>query len=221
MYLKIYHLDPVKYPSAPGLVWQASLKKTEVKLKLLTDTDMLLMVEKGIRGGIYHTIHQYARANYKYMKDYDKNKESSYLKYWDVNNLYDWAVSQKLPVNKFEWTEDTSQFNEDFLKDDNEESEEGYFLEADIQYPENALHNDLPFLQERMTIENVEKLVTNLHDKTEYVIHIRKLKQALNHGLILRRFHRVIKVYQKAWLKPYIDIKTKLKKQKVILKKTF
>ena len=91
------------------------------------------MVEKGNRGGIFHTIYQYAKTN-KYMKDYDKNKESSYLKYWDVNNLYGWAMSQKLPVNKLEWIENTSQFNEDFIKNYNEESDEGYFLEVDVLY---------------------------------------------------------------------------------------
>ena len=80
------------------------------------------MVEKGIRGGICHVIHQYAKANNKYMKDYDKKKESSYLKYWDVNSLYGWAMSQKLSVNKFEWIEDTSQFNGDFIKNYSEES---------------------------------------------------------------------------------------------------
>ena len=130
---------------------------------------MLLMVEKGIRGGICHAIHRYAQANNKYMKDYDKNKESSYLKYWDVNNLYGWAMSQKLPVNNFEWIKDTSQFNEDFIKNYNEESDEGYFLEVDVQYLEKLqeLHNDSPFLPGRMKIEKVEKLVTNLHDKNE------------------------------------------------------
>ena len=114
------------------------------------------------------------------MKDYDTNKESSYLKYWDVHNLYGWAMSQKLPINKFEWIEDTSQFNEDFIKNYNEESDERYFLEVDAQYPEklHELHNDL-ILREK--IEKVEKLVTNLHDKTESVILIRNLKQALNH----------------------------------------
>ena len=92
-------------------------------------------------------IHRYAKANNKYVKDYDKNKESSYLKYWDVNNLYGWAMSQKLLVNKFQWIEDTFQLNEDFIKDYNEESDEGYFLEVDLQYPEklHELHNDLPF----------------------------------------------------------------------------
>ena len=98
MCLKIYHLDPVKCLSTPGLAWQTALKKTVAKLELLTDIDLLLMVEKGIRGGICHTIHEYAKANNKYIKDYDKNKQLPYLKYWDVNNSYDLATSQKLPV---------------------------------------------------------------------------------------------------------------------------
>ena len=150
------------------------------------------------------------------MKDYDKNKELTYLQYWDVNNLYGWAMSQKLPVNNFEWIKDTSQFNEDFIKNYNEESDEGYFFEVDVQYLEklHELHNDLPFLPERMKIEKVEKLVANLHDKTEYVIHIRNLKQALNHGLVLKKVvHKVIKFNQNAWLKPYIDINANLRKK--------
>ena len=88
------------------------------------------------------------------MKDYDENKESSYLKYWDVNNLNGSAMSQKLPVNKFEWIEETSQFHEDFIMNYKEESDEGYFLEVDVQYPEklHELHNYLPFLPERKKI---------------------------------------------------------------------
>ena len=98
---------------------------------------MLLMVEKGITGGICHTIHWYAKANNKYVKDYDKNKKSLCLKYWDVNNLYGWAMLQKLPVNNFEWIKDTSQFNENFIKSYNEERDEGYFFKVRVQYPEN------------------------------------------------------------------------------------
>ena len=116
---------------------------------------------------------------------------------------------------KFEWIEDTLQFNEDFIKKCNEESGEGYFLEVDIQYLEklHELHNDLPFLPERMKFEKVEKVVTNLHNKTKYVIHIRNLKQALNHGLILKKVHRVIKFNQKACLKPYIEMNTKVRRK--------
>ena len=85
---------------------------------------------------------------------------------------------QKLPVNKFEWIKDTSQFNEDFIQKYNEESDKGYFLEVDVQYSKNLrkLLNDLPFLPERIKIEKVGKLVTNLHDENEYVIHIKNLK---------------------------------------------
>ena len=116
MCLEIYKPDPEKFLSAPGLAWQVALKKTEVKLNLSTDIDMLLMVEKGIRGGICHSICGYAKANKECMKDHEKNKESSYIQNWVVNNLYGWVMFQKLPVNNFEWIEDTSQFNEDFIK---------------------------------------------------------------------------------------------------------
>ena len=121
------------------------------------------------------------------MKDYDENKESSYLKYWDVNNLYGWAISQKLPVKSFEWIEDTYQFNEHFMKNYNGESDKVYFVEVDIQYLEklHELHNGLPFLSDRMKTENVEKRVVDLRDKTEHIRnYIRNLKQALNHGLV-------------------------------------
>ena len=128
-----------KFLSAPALAWQTALKKGKVTLDLLTDINTSLMVEKGIKGGIYHSLHQYAKANKKYMKDNDKNKESLYLQYWDVNNLFGWAISQKFPVNDFEWIEDASQINEDLIKNYNEESDKGYFLELDVQYLEKSL----------------------------------------------------------------------------------
>ena len=98
-------------------------------------------------------------------------------------------MSQKLLVNKFEWVAETSQFNEYFIKNYNEKSDEGYLLEVDVQCPEklHEVHNDLPFLPERMKLGKIEKLVTNLHDKSENVIHIRNLKQVLNHGLSLKK----------------------------------
>ena len=114
--IEIYELDPAHFLSAPGLAWQACLKKTGVRLELLTDIDMLLMVEKGIRGGISHWIHRYAKANNKYMKDYDINIESSYLMYLDANNLYGWAMSQRLPIHGFGWMEQLSEFDERFIK---------------------------------------------------------------------------------------------------------
>ena len=127
--LKIYELDPVFFVSAPGLAWQAGLKTTKVKLELLTDYNMLLMVEK-VRGGICQATHKYAKANNKCIKNYDKNNESSYIPHSDAKNLYGWAMSQKLPVNGFKWVEKSrlSEFNEDFIKEFDEDSNTGYFL---------------------------------------------------------------------------------------------
>ena len=118
---------------------------------------------------------------------------------------------QKIPVNNFEWIEDTFQFNEDFIINSNEESEEGFFVEYDVQHLEklHELHNDLPFLHKRIKNEKVEKLVATLHDKTDYVILIRNL----NHGLVLIKTHRIIKFNENAWLKPYMDMNTDLRKK--------
>ena len=153
--LKVYELDPAHFLSLPGLAWQACLKKTSVKLELLTDYDMLLMVEEGIGGGIYHAIHRYAKANNKYMKNYDKNEESLYIQYLDANNLYGWAMFQKLPLNGFKWLEDKSGINEEFIKKYDENNKKGYIFEVDVKYPKKLhdSHNDLPFLPKRMKID--------------------------------------------------------------------
>ena len=176
---------------------------------------MLLMIEKGIRGGICQATHRYAKANNKYMKNYDKNIESSYIEYLDANNLYGWAMSQKLPVKGFKWVKQKklSKFNEDFIKKYDEDSNTGYFFEVDLEYPKTLFnsHKDLPFLPKRKKVENVEKLICSIEDKEKYVIHKRALKQALNHGLKLKKVHRVIQFNQKAWLKPYIDMNTELR----------
>ena len=182
---------------------------------------MPLMIEEGIRGGICHSIHRHARANNKYMKNYDENKESTYIQYLDANNLYGWAMSQKLPVNGFKWV--NNEINEEFIKNYDENSDKGYILEVDIKYPRKLhdLHSDLPFLPKRMKIDKYKKLVCNLHNKKNYVIHINSLKQALNHELKLKKVHRIIEFNQEAWLKSYIDMNTKLRKlAKIILKKT-
>ena len=213
MCLKEYELDPAHFLSLYGLAWQACLKKTNVELELLTDYDMVLMVEEGIRGGICHSIHQYAKANNKYMKNYDDNEESSYIQYLDAYNLYGWAMSKKLPVNGFKWT-DNNMINKEFIKSYNENDKKGYILEVDVKYPKKLhdLHSDLPFLPERIEINKCKKLVCNLYDKNKYVVHINSLKQALNHGLKLKKIYRIIEFNQEAWLKPYIDMNTELRK---------
>ena len=213
--IKNYELDPAHFISLPGLAWQACLKKTNVELELLTDYDMLLMIEEGIRGGICHAIQRYAKANNKYMKDYDKKKKSSYIQYLDANNLYGKAMTEKLPLRGFRWMDDISRMDEDFVRGYDKNDIKGYILEVDVDYPNELqnLHSDLPFLPERMVINNTKKLVCNLHDKKNYVVHINVLKQALAHGLKLRKVHRVIEFDQEAWLKEYIDVNTELRKK--------
>ena len=177
---------------------------------------MLLMVEEGIRGGICHSIHRYAKANNKYMKNYNNNDESSYIQYLDANNLYGWTMSKKIPVNGFRWldSDKINEISEEFIKSYNKNDYKGYILEVDVRYPKRLhdLHSDLPFLSERMEINKCKKLVCNLSNKKKYVTHINSLKQALNHGLKSKKIHRIIEFNQEAWLEPYIDMNTELRK---------
>ena len=157
--LKVSELDPAHFLSLPGLAWQACLKKTNIELELLTDYDMLLMVEEGIRGGICHSIHRYAKANNEYMNSYDESKESSYIQYLDGNNLYGWAMSQKLSINNFKWLENMSRINEEFIKNYNENSSKGYIFEVDVKYSKKLhdSHNDLPVLPKEQILINERK----------------------------------------------------------------
>ena len=174
---------------------------------------MLLTIEDGIRGGMCQSVPRYAKAHNKYIKNYNKSIELSYLMYLVANSLYGWAVSKKLPINGFKWKNDLSKFKESFRKNYNEDSDVEYFLEVHVRYPKQlwSSHKDLTFLPERKRLEKVEKPVCSIEDKEQYVIHIRTLKQALNQGLVLQDVHRLIKYNQEAWLKPYIDMNTKLR----------
>ena len=177
---------------------------TGVQLELLTDPNMLLMTEEGIRGGITQVSHGYAKANNKYMKNYDKNKESPFLKYLDANNLYGCPVTEKLPVDNFKWVKNTSKIDKEFIKNYDENDDIGYFLKVDIEYPKELYdsHIDLPFLPEKMEVNGHSKLVCKHNDKKNYVVHIRNIKRALEYGLKQEKVHRVIAFYQETWLKP-------------------
>ena len=208
--LRHYKLDPTHFYTSPGLAWKACLKCTGIRLGLLTDPDMLLMFERGIRGGITQAVRKYASANNKYMGDkFDPKSESSYLQYLDANNLYGWAMSQPLSTGGFKWVD----VNPNEISELATRTDKGYLLEVDVSYPKELHnpHNDLPFMCERMEINGVEKLVPNLRDKKNYVIHIQALNQALQHGLRPEGIHRAIEFDQSQWLKTYIDFNTQLR----------
>ena len=213
--LKIYGLDPVYYFTAPGLAWDACLKMTNINLELLSDPNMLLIFEKGIRGGISMISNRYGEANNKYMGNrFNKNKLKKHLMYLDANNLYGDAMSKKLPTHGFKWL--TSGEMENLFNNQVEQVWEKTpcILEVDLEYPENLhdLHNDYPFCPERVECKNgVEKLIPNLRDKTKYVIHYKNLIQCLKAGLKLKKIHEGIKFIESEWMKPYIEMNTNLR----------
>ena len=160
-------------------------------------------------------------ANNPYMGcKYDPLRPTDYLQYLDANNLYGWAMSQPLPTGEFKWVDienlkggarELKRTIDMMVRNSNRGV--GYVLEVDVKYPRELhdLHNDLPFMCEKIRVNGVEKLVPNLHDKKKYVIHVKALKQALDHGLVLERIHRVIQFKQSAWMKEYIDFNTILR----------
>ncbi|XP_053212251.1 uncharacterized protein LOC128395792 [Panonychus citri] len=209
-----FGLDPANFFSTPGLTWLAALKMTKVKLDHITDIDMLMMLENGIRGGVSSAMTRHAKANNSSCPDYNSNEPKSFITYLDVNNLYGYALRQKLPHEK------------------------GYILEVDLDYPKDLhdWHDDYPLAVEQMTIEKEhlspyqtslieklesmgkkrvagKKLTPNLLKKEKYVIHYRNLKYYMDKGLKLEKIHRIISFEEVAWLQPYIDLCTSKRQQ--------
>ena len=226
-YLHIYGLDPAHYVSVPSSSWDAMLKMTGVSLDLLSDVDMLNFIERGMRGGISTITHRHAVANYKYMENYNPKEESSYIPYLDANNLYGWAMSQKLPTGDFHWIPHPESINLDSY---DENSAKGLVLEVDLEYPKELhhLHNDYPLAPEKIVVKEemlsdycqkiqaregikvgqVEKLIPNLRDKERYIVHYRNLQLYLSLGLKLKKIHRALEFSQSSWLAEYIDFNT-------------
>ena len=200
-----YSLDPAWYYTSPGLSWDALLKHSRVSLELLTDPDILLLFEKGIRGGISMISNRFGKANNKFMGEkYDPRSPSKYLAYLDANNLYGWAMMKPLPVGDFKWMN---------------EKELGHWgdfpciLEVDLEYPRGLhdLHNDYPLAPERLKIGGVEKLIPNLWDKKKYIVHHENLKLYLELGLKVKKIHRGIKFREEPWMRSYIELNTSLR----------
>ena len=214
-----YKLDPAHYYTSPGLSWDACLKTTGQNLELLSDYDMLMMFERGIRGGITHISKRYAEANNKYMKNYDPEKKSTFIQYLDANNLYGWAMSQNLPTHGFEWMKDITLVKVDEILDKTNHSmsnngKKGYIFEVDLQYPKNLWekHNDYPLAPENIKVNGVEKLICHFKPRKNYVVHYRNLRQYLEMGMKITAVHRGISFYQSPWMEPYIRKNTELRK---------
>lgn len=231
--LDMYGLNAAHFYTAPGLAWQAALKMTGVQLELLTDPDMHLFVEKGLRGGIAMISNRYATANNPYLQDYDPQLPTNYLMYLDANNLYGWAMCHSLPTHDFEWLnpEEVETLNASSISVD---GDTGYIFEVDLKYPVSLHdgHSDYPLAPESFKIEpemlstyqrellsrldmkagSTTKLVPNLFDKEKYVVHYRNLQLYLSLGMELTKIHRVLSFKQRPWLKTYIDFNTEMRK---------
>lgn len=234
-----YGIDPTWYVSLPSYAWDCAMKVTDIELELLTDANKYLFFERGIRGGVSMVTHRHAKANNKYMgEQYDPMEENSYIGYLDANNLYGWAMSQPLPTGAFKWenapwSHTLARSTVDWIKNIPADSEIGYVFEVDMDYPEHLhdLHNDYPLAVENLRVNNeelsdyqrelltyvpstcggVDKLIGTLKSKKNYVVHYRNLQLYLDLGLKLTAVHRCLSFEQSAWLKPYIDLNTKLR----------
>ena len=235
--LKNYKLDPAHFLTAPALSWSACLKYTKVILELPTDMDMSMFFDKGLIGGISLIANQFARANHEGLGEhFDPEKLKSFIFMVDCNNQYGWSMSQYLPTGGFKWqnVEDKSVEEwADFVNKQKEEQNKGYFLEVDLEYPQelHESHDTFPCAPEHVEIKeemlsNYQKdlgsklgvkygggkLCLTLKDKEKYVMHYRNLKQYLDLGLKLKKVHRVLQFNQSKWLEPYIILNTELRR---------
>lgn len=211
-----FDLDPAFYLTAPSLSFDAMLLKTGVELELLSDLSMVRMIQSGIRGGVCMCSQRHAKANNKYMSDYNPQESDSFIVYTDCVNLYGYSMCHAMPHSDFKFLtqNEIDVLNVENVQDDNEI---GYFLEVDLEYPKHLHHNhnDLPFCPEKCIPPGGKhsKLIPNLYDKYKYVMHYVHLKKCLKHGLKLRKIHRAISFRQGPFLKNYIDLCTKLRQQ--------
>ena len=228
--LDAYKLDPCHYYTAPGLAWDACLKMTEIKLELLTDVEKHLFLEKGLKGGVSLITHRKGFANNQYMNNFNSEISSTYIAYYDANNLYGWGMSQSMPYGGFRWISPEKFKLRNYEELCSNQLEKGYIVECDIEYPSNLHdhHNEYPYCPEQVVVQpemlsvyslniaelddikcsNFTKLIPNLNNKEKYVIHERNLRQAVDAGLKITKIYRVLEFSQKPWMKPYIDFNT-------------
>ena len=201
---KNYELDPAWYYTTPGLAWDACLKESGVELELLHNQDLLLMVEKEIRGGVSMISTRYGKANNKYMQEYDPSLPSKYIAYLDANNLYGWAMSKPLPTHGFKWMTPLKLKNWELYS---------CILEVDLEYTKDLhdLHNDYPLAPDHIEENGVEKFIPNFYNKKKYVVHHEALKMYVKQGLKISKIHSGIVFHESPWMKSYIDKNTQLR----------
>ncbi len=234
--LENYGLDPAHFLTAPGLSWMAALKYTGVVLTIPTDPDMHHFFDKGLRGGISMVANQFGRANHAGVTDYDEDLPTSHIQYVDCNNLYGKAMMAYLPTGDFEWipmnVPRSAEFWTEFILSQKDEQETGYMFEVDLHYPPHLhdAHDNYPLAPEHVNITEEmlsqhqrklaeelgvklggKKLCTTLQDKKKYVCHYRSLKKYIELGLVITKVHRVLQFEQSPWLKPYIELNTRLR----------
>ena len=222
-----YGLDPAHYYTLPGYSWDCLLKLTNIELEQITEANMYLFIEKGLRRGISMVSHRHAIANNQYMENYNNKEPTSFIQYLDANNLYGWAMRQPMPTGGFECVNYTDQILETPANADC-----GFILEVDLAYPPalHADHNDYPLAPEKMKVTNTmmspyqqklidelgvsiscEKLVPNLMNKSRYVLHYRNLQLYLSLGMKITKVHKVLQFNQSPWMQPYIMKNTQLR----------
>ena len=225
--LSNYNLDPAHYYTLPGYSWDCLLKLTNIELEQITEPDMYLFIEKGLRGGISMVSHRHAIANNPQMQNYNPEQPTTFLQYLDSNNLYGWAMSQPMPTGGFQWVNYTDQILETPA-----DADHGFILEVDLDYPTSLhrQHNDYPLAPEKLTITkdqmspyqqklidelgvsiSCEKLVPNLMNKSRYVLHYRNLQLYLSLGMHLTKVHKVLTFHQSPWMASYIEKNTHLR----------
>ena len=236
--LNFYGLDPCHYFSSPRMSWEVMLKITGIKLEKISDIDKYLFTEEGSRGGISYIAKRYTKANNKYKNGYSLKKQSTFISYLDMNNLYVWAMSEYLPYEGFKWLKYVDGFD---VMSISKKSLIVYFLEFDLQCPDelHELHNDYPLAPEKYAVSSdmlskyckkladkyeikvgdIKKIIPNLSNKTNYVVHYRNLQLYLSLGMKLTKIHRVLEYKQSDSMKKYVDFNTEKRMLLMILKK--
>nr|XP_017013659.2 uncharacterized protein LOC108068534 [Drosophila takahashii] len=216
--MNAYSLDPLNYPTSPSMSWDAMLYITEVKLDLISDPDMHHFLKSAVRGGLVQCNQETAKANNKFMDNFDPRKPTTYLASIEANNLSDWAMSQPLPFSNFTFLSD-EEINMFEIKQTSSDADVGYILEVDLEYPNHLhkIHSGMPFCPENQILPGGvhHKLTADFSDKKNYIIHLQHLQLCLQNRLVITKIHRVMSFNQSRWLKPYID----LNREKVELSK--